>query len=164
MRHTTSFVVRAPLDAVAEAYNSEAYTLDEGNSRHGVISTTFEVIDEQPDTKRYEARFVEYGRTKLGKLDRNRTAEAVVKSTWNAARHTVTWLYEGQEGPRVAISGVVRLVPRGDDTLVIWDTDINIAIPIIAKTIAKIVAKQFTESMDRIQPILERHARAVAAE
>ena len=157
MKYRTSWTVPAPLEKVALAFCSEGYNVEEAVSREDVKSASFKPIAEGPDSREFEIHYVEYRRTKLGKLDKSGTARAVTESVYRDKDRTLRWVYKGPE-TRVSIAGTYRLEPAGEQTRVFHETDIDVRIPVIGGRIAKVIAEEFGKAMPRVQRILERHA------
>lgn len=157
MKYRTSWTVPAPLERVAAAFCSEGYNVEEATSREDVKSASFKPIAEGPDRKAFEIHYVEYRRTKTGKLDTSGTARAVTESVYRHQDRTLRWVYKGPE-KRVSIAGTYRLEPAGEQTRVFHETDIDVRIPVVGGRIAKVIAKEFGKAMPRVQRILERHA------
>jgi hypothetical protein len=157
MKYRTSWTVPAPLEKVAAAFCSEAYNVEEAISREDVKSASFKRIATEASQNQFEIHYIEYRRTKMGKLDKSGTARAVTESVYRDKDRTLRWVYKGPE-KRVSIAGTYRLEPAGEQTRVFHETDIDVRIPVVGGRIAKVIAKEFGKAMPRVQRILERHA------
>ena len=68
--------------------------------------------------------------------------KSTVVSTWDLGARRCTWSRKDHtNGDRVKVSGVITIAPSGDDACIIKEEgEINIAVPIIGKQIAKKIA------------------------
>jgi len=158
MRNINSIVISAPLDNVAKAICSEAYNVEENNSREDTVSTVFKPIGETDSRIEFEVETVEYERTKTGRIDRSKTKKSRTNNVWSKDKNTLTWVWHGTDSHRVKVSGVVEIHPQGESTRIVYNTDIEVSIPLIGNKIAGLIAKEFDKSMSRIKPILQRHS------
>lgn len=160
MKHSTTFVITAPLERVAQVMQSADYHVQEGNSREIVLETHFTVIESNDRQMRFDVRFVEYKRTTLGGIDRSGKTESWSHCIWNHLEQSMSWRYRGPESGRVSMSGVYRLQSLGTQTRVIHDVDIEVNVPLIGNRIAKTIIQELEKEMPRVQRVLAQHATA----
>jgi hypothetical protein len=158
MKHSTTFVIAAPLERVAQVMQSPAYHIQEGNSREIVLETQFTLVQSNDKQIRFDVRFVEYKRTALGGIDRSGTTESWSRCTWNHQENSMFWRYEGPESGRVSMSGTYRFRALGSQTQVVHDVDIEVRVPLIGNRIAKVIIQELEKEMPRVQRVLGEHA------
>ncbi len=135
IRHT--FYLPAPPQRVGQAFSSEAYNQAEGNSREDVVSASFHLQQETEAEVRYEVRYVEYRRTKLGTVDRSGTTPAHTENRYDKAGHALHWVYKGGAAvDRLSVSGVYRLQPEGEGTRVVHEACIAFRVPLLGKQLS----------------------------
>lgn len=159
MKTRSTFVVSAPPEKVGEAFCSEAYNLAEGQGRDDVASVQYKLIRESEDEVLYEVHYVEYKRSKLGKIDRSGTTNAHTENRYDPREMTLSWIYRSASGKhRFHLSGIYRFQLQGTKTQVVCEADIDVRMPLIGNQIAKLIAKEFKKDMPRIQRLLEQHS------
>lgn len=152
----TTFAVDAPCDRVIAALLSADYnTQAERLRRDTVVSTRFVEGPGTPGAT-FELRTREHPRTRLGQVDRTRTVETVTRFRWSPATLTLSWRHEGIAPGLLALSGEVRLSPRGDHTEVSSQVDVAITVPVVGALIERAVAKVFERAFPAERALLTR--------
>ncbi len=155
--------VAAPLPKVLAAITSEAYNLAIAKLREEVAEASYRELERSTARVRYEVTSREYARNKLGKLDRSRTAAAVIASEADLEASRVEWRYRTEEGGgRIQLAGRYQLSARGGErTQVQSELTIEVKIPLLGGAIAKMIAGSVEKSARREMELLEEHARRV---
>ena len=156
LKHT--FTIPATVERVGQALCSEAYSIEGANLREDVQSATHAVISDGAGRLEYEVRYVEYARTKTGKIDRSRTQNARARSVWVQKARTLRWIYTTDVSERFRMEGVYRLTEQGEATHVDYQVTVDVRIPIIGNQIAKLVAKGVKNEFPQLQALLTRYA------
>jgi hypothetical protein len=153
--------IGAPLPKVLAAITSEGYNLAIARLREEVAEASYRELERSAQRVRYEVTNREYARNKLGKLDRARTAAAVIESEADLEAGRIEWRYRTEEGGgRIQLAGRYQLGARGSDrTSVQSEITIEVKIPLLGGAIAKMIAGSVEKSARREMELLEEHAR-----
>ena len=153
-----SFSVPAPVDRVGQALCSEDYALAGAMLRDDIESASYHITGEEAAGLEYEVRYVEFARTKTGKINRAKTSPARARSVWDAEARTLRWQYTTDASDRIRLEGVYRLTPEGAGTHVDYSVVIEVRVPVVGNKIAKMVGKGVEGDMTRLQALLAEHA------
>jgi len=154
------FAIAATPARVAAVLCSEAYNVEEGNGRADVVSTRFRPLSDSDRQIRFEIQYTEYKRTKLGRIDKSGTVNAVSTCAFDRGSNTLEWSYRNEASDRISLRGTQRLEAQGDTTRWLYEADFEIRIPLIGEQIAKLAAREFDEDLPRVVKLLEQHATA----
>lgn len=154
MKVTQSFTLPYPVEKVAEVLIDPAFNVALEELREGVVSSEFRMLRDGATEKTFELRTKEYKRTMTGGLDRSTTVESTTTSRYDPKGRRLTWDYKGEGGGMVRIGGVYSIQPRGEaETAFTHEVSIEVAIPILGKQIAKLIARQFETHDDRYEKL-----------
>ena len=150
-----------PLPRVLAAITSEGYNLAIAKLREEVAECSYHELERSAERVRFEVRSQEYKRNKLGKLDRSQLAAAVVESECDLRAGKIEWRFRSEDGGgRIQLSGRYQLAARGPDrTTVQTEVTIEVKIPLLGGTIAKMIAGSMEKSARQEIALLEEHAR-----
>jgi hypothetical protein len=161
MRINLTFTLPAQLEKVTEVLCAEAYYVEEGNSRDYIVSTFYRLLNKTKDLLEFELHYVEYKRTKMGRVDKSATIPTRCHHLYHQKEQSLKWTYLLHEnGARVSICGTYHFYPRAETTLVEHQIDIDVRLPLIGEQIAKLIAKGFKEDFPRYLRLLTRHVTA----
>ena len=102
-----TFSISTTVDRVARALCSEAYAMESAEIREDVASATHRVISRDETRVEYEVAYVEYARSRTGKLDKGQTVNARTIHVLDLERnpffrqHDADPVAEGTHGPGV---------------------------------------------------------------
>jgi len=154
--HTLQVPVAA--GRVTEVLCSEAFNVALEMGRAGVVSTKFEVIESDERRQVFMLRTVEYGRNKLGGIDRGSTLGSTNRTVFDRRSGKLNWVYASDSGPaRIKLSGEYRLSAGDGGTRVEHELSIEVDVPLIGGQIAKIVAKECKADFPRFDECLRKH-------
>lgn len=157
MKVTQSFSLPYPIEKVAEVMMDPGFNVALEELREGVVSTEFRMVRDGETEKVFELRTKEYKRTMTGGIDRSTTVESTTTSRYDPKNRRLSWDYKGEGGGMVRLSGVYGLRPRGEAaTDFTHEVTIEVAIPILGKQIAKLIAKQFETRDDRYEKLWKK--------
>jgi hypothetical protein len=153
--------IAVPVEKVLAAITSAAYNLAIARLRDEVKEASFHELERSAERARYEVRSQEYKRNKLGKLDRTETANAVVASECDLKAGRVEWRFRSEDGGgRIQLAGRYLLSARGPErTTVQSEVTIEVKIPLLGGTIAKLIAGSMEKTAAEEIKLLEEHAR-----
>jgi hypothetical protein len=156
LKHT--FTIPTTIERVGQALCSESYSIEGANLREDVQSATHVVVSDEGARLEYEVRYVEYVRTKTGRIDKSRTQSGRTRTVWDREAKILRWVYTTEASERFKMEGVYRLTEQGEATHVDYQVTIDVRVPLIGNRIAKAVAKGFEDDFPRLQALLTRHA------
>ena len=159
MKHRTSWTVDASPERVAELFCTETFHLEDERSRPDVVSATARVVDDTETRRIFEVRCDQYKRTKLGRVDKSGTEPARTRYTYDRANHSLAWTWDGSQSDRITISGIYRLRPDGERTLIEHEIDVHVRIPLIGERVAKVVVKEVESAVPRTRRLLDQRLR-----
>ena len=163
MQLAYTFTVPAPLDHVATALCSEALHTAAELDRDEVVSSRLVLLEEHEGRRVFEIRSTEYRRTKLGRIDRSATVDAVTRNTYDPRANTLAWVYEGVGSRWVTARGVYQLTPVDEGTRVLHDVTIEVNVPLVGGKIAKIIAKEFDQAAKRFERLLRQKTASTSS-
>jgi hypothetical protein len=159
-----SHEIAATLPQVLAAITSEGYNLAIARLREEVAEASYHELERTAERVRYEVRSREYKRNKLGMLDRTETAAAVISSEADLRAGWVEWRFRSEDGGgRIQLSGRYRLAARDDRTAIQSEVTIEVKIPLLGGTIAKMIAGSMEKSAGLEMKLLEEHASGAQA-
>ncbi len=147
--------VPAPPDKVAELLCSERYSLTQQRAREDCVDARWEARSETDTQIEFDVHLVSYAHKKTGKLDKSKTENSVTAYRYDKATRTLYWTHQGNHGDRVDVHGDTKLLDApGDSTRIVRDVVIDIRIPVIGKTISRLVERKFRESFDGVGALI----------
>lgn len=164
MKIVRTIALQAPPDKVAAVLCSEAYNLERERAREEVVSTSFHLVERTPQRTVFELRTTEHGRTMTGAIDPSHTVASVTRNVWNPADQTLSWTYQGGAAPRrMRLDGLYRLRATAAGSTLQHEISIEVKVPLVGESIARVAAREFERTADQYEQILQRHARQAAA-
>ena len=158
MRFTKSFDLPASPEKVGEVICGEAFNVEEGNSRLDVVSTEYKLVEQTEDRIQFEVHYMEYKRTKLGRIDKSGTTPSMTRNTYDVGKKILTWVYSSPAaGDRFSFSGEYCVEPQGAGTRVFYNADFEVRIPLIGNKIAKLMAREFEDDFPRLIRVVKKH-------
>ncbi len=155
-----SFIIPTNLEKVAAALCSQAFNLEENNSRDEVISATYTLLERDENHCVFRIDCQEYGRGVSGGLDRRKRATSSATSRWDRTTRTLRWDWQSSETDRIRVQGTYYLnqLPAGTEVRLVHSFQVRI--PVIGSSIARLIARDSRKAFPQIQAILNRHSLA----
>ena len=159
MKIEHSFSVDFPPDKVAEVLCSEEYNLETERRREGVVSTSFEMVEDGPGGKVFRLLTEEYSRTRTGGLDRSKTVKTIIEHRYDPSDWTLRWLYKKGSGSpsKLHLAGTYTLRAAAGGTKVTHEVEIEVKIPLVGGSIARLIAGEFKKELPVREGILRSH-------
>ena len=158
MKLRKEFHFDQPPERVSAVLCSAAFNVATDEAREDVRSSSYHLVEESNGDLVFEMRSEEYKRTMTGGIDRSGTSTSVVRNEWNANARTLSWVFRGKGmAAKVQISGVYRVQQEGHGTHLVHDVDVEVSIPLVGRKIAKIVAKEFDQTVPTFERLLREH-------
>ncbi len=164
MKIVRTIPLEAPPDKVAEVLCSEAFNLERERAREEVVSASFKLVESTPQRTVFEIHSTEYGRTMTGAIDRSSKVASVTQNVWKPTDQTLSWTYQGGAAPRrMRLGGIYRLTATDAGSTLRHEINIEVKVPLVGESIARLAAREFERTADQYEQILQRHARQAAA-
>ena len=150
-------------EKVVEVLLDPEFNVEIEKLRDGVISTEFKMIRDEEREKLFELRTTEYKRKKTGGIDRSGTVQTFTTSRYDASSKRLEWEYHGEGGKMMVIKGVYSVTPMGESPLgddqarFTHEVTIEVKIPIIGNSIARMIARGFENEDPRYKTVWEKY-------
>jgi carbon monoxide dehydrogenase subunit G len=160
MKAEKTFFVDAPVDKVMDVMRDPALIAKNEKSRDAV---SVEVKDLKKTDKEhlFDIQTVNYVRGLTG-LDKSKTEKNKIAVRWNLRDAVCQWKWEGGGGhaEKTDITGIDRLVAKGDGTEVILSVSINIGVPFLGRQLSKTVAREFQKAWPKYIELVSQWLRS----
>ena len=137
-----------PADKLFEILSSSEFLVAEQESDPGNESARYKEITKSDDRLKYELDITEYGRSMKGAIDRNSREQGRVMGQWDLKAKRCTWSYKSltsKMADRFEVKGEHRIEPAGDKSRLTMSFEFSVRIPLMGKTIEKMILKEAQE-------------------
>jgi hypothetical protein len=148
LKHVSTY--EFPADDLMEVICAEKFNIEAQSSREDVVEAKFVIQEDGGDLLKFSVPYTHYKRGKTGGLDKSVIESSRTDYELRRGKRELLWWHRGsEEKGRIRIEGVTRFVPLGPNRARIErDVTIDIRIPLVGKTIAKYVEKEFRKAYD----------------
>jgi len=144
MKIEKTFTLNAPVDEVMKVVRDRSVIEANERSREA-LDVKIEDLSRDEQRHVYRVAATNYLRTKTGGVDRNKTEINTVTNEWDLKAKRCRWSWEGTNpnASKVRLSGGTTLTPKGEQTDMTLAADVEVSIPVIGKTISKMIGEGF---------------------
>ena len=159
METEKTFVLKLDADQVVNAMRNPKMIEFSDTSRKETLSVKVEPVFEDQDTHRYIIHLVTYKQSLKG-MDKSKTEKSTSTVTWDLKNRSGNWVWAGEYGPRVKITGGYVITPKTSGCDLTLSMQAGIGLPVVGKLLEiKVVSefqKEWVKYVDRLTGFIQK--------